>query len=144
MDLRGHDHVVECVAFAPVSAYPFIRELVGIEIAKKTKEEQPGQYVISGSRDKVIKLWDTQSGQCLHTFIGHDNWVRGVVFHPSGKYLLSASDDKTLKVWDLKTGRAQKTIEAHQHFATCVAFNTNSPTVATGSVDQSVKIWECR
>jgi WD40 repeat protein len=36
--------------------------------------------------------------------VGHDNWIRALVFHPSGKYLLSASDDKTIKVWELNTG----------------------------------------
>ena len=73
--------------------------------------------------------------------MGHDNWVRGLVFHPTGKYLISASDDKTIKVWDMKTGRCSKTLEAHAHFVTCIAFNSGSPVVATGSVDQTVKIW---
>src|SRR5262249_61915270 len=92
---------------------------------KSSKErESAGTYVISGSRDKVLKLWDSSSGQCLHTFVGHDNWVRGAVLHPSGKYMLSASDDKSMKIWDLRTGRCQKTIEVHQHFCTCLAFNT--------------------
>ena len=50
--------------------------------------------------------------------IGHDNWVRGIVFHPSGKYAVSASDDKTLRVWDLKNKRNCKTVDAHQHFIT--------------------------
>lgn len=81
----------------------------------------------------------------VHVFVyvkvSHDNWVRGLVFHPSGKYLFSASDDKTLKIWDMKTGRCSKTLEAHTHFVTCIAFNQSSPVVATGSVDQSVKIW---
>jgi platelet-activating factor acetylhydrolase IB subunit alpha len=34
-------------------------------------------------------------GVCVKTFKGHDNWVRGLVFHPSGKYLISCSDDKS-------------------------------------------------
>jgi platelet-activating factor acetylhydrolase IB subunit alpha len=143
MELRGHEHVVECIAFAPTTAYPFIYEMLGIEV-KKTGQEVPGQYVVTGCRDKLIKLWDTQSGQCVHTFVGHDNWVRDLVFHPSGKYLLSASDDKTMKVWELRSGRCCKTIEAHQHFTTCIAFNRTSPVVATGSVDQVVKVWDCR
>ena len=49
---------------------------------------------------------------------GHDNWVRGLLFHPGGKYLLSCSDDKTLRVWDIKNKRNTKTIEAHSHFCT--------------------------
>jgi platelet-activating factor acetylhydrolase IB subunit alpha len=54
--------------------------------------------------------------------VGHDNWIRALVFHPSGKYLLSASDDKTIKVWELNTGRCVKTIDAHGHFVTCMAW----------------------
>jgi len=50
--------------------------------------------------------------------IGHDNWVRGLLFHPSGKYIISVADDKTLRVWDVKNKRNSKTLEAHQHFVT--------------------------
>ncbi|CAO3694905.1 unnamed protein product [Umbelopsis ramanniana] len=143
MEFRGHDHVVECAIFVPVNAYPYVRELIN-DTSKAGKEQPtPGQYVVTGSRDKTIKLWDA-SGQLLHTMIGHDNWVRGLVVHPSGKFLLSASDDKTIKIWDLKTGRCMKTIEAHSHFVTCISYCHASPVVATGSVDQTVKIWQCR
>ncbi|ORZ11811.1 putative platelet-activating factor acetylhydrolase ib alpha subunit [Absidia repens] len=142
MDFRGHDHVVEWAIFAPVNAYPYIEQLMGIE--NKTKDQPiAGQYIITGSRDKTIKLWDI-NGQLLHTFVGHDNWVRGLVIHPSGKYLLSASDDKSIKIWDLKTGRCMKTLEAHDHFVTCISYCHTSPVVATGSVDQTVKVWQCR
>ncbi|SAL99106.1 hypothetical protein [Absidia glauca] len=142
MDFRGHEHVVEWAIFVPVNAYPYIEELIDIE--NKTKDQpMPGQYIITGSRDKTIKLWDI-NGQLLHTFVGHDNWVRGLVVHPSGKYLLSASDDKSIKIWDLKTGRCMKTLEAHAHFVTCISYCHTSPVVATGSVDQTVKVWQCR
>lgn len=51
---------------------------------------------------------------------GHDNWVRGVKFHPGGKYLVSASDDKTVRVWNIANKRYQKTIDAHSHFVTSI------------------------
>jgi hypothetical protein len=54
--------------------------------------------------------------------MGHDNWVRALVFHPNGKFLLSASDDKTVRIWELATGRCSKTIEAHAHFVTCMSW----------------------
>ncbi|OWZ67725.1 nuclear distribution protein PAC1 [Cryptococcus neoformans] len=124
MELRGHEHVVECAVFAPLNAYPAIRELAGLKppAPGDTRAKSPGVYVATGSRDKTVKLWDALSGQCLRTFIGHDNWIRALVFHPTGKYLLSASDDKTIKVWDLANGRCTKTIEAHSHFVTCMAW----------------------
>ncbi|KAF9897747.1 protein with putative role during mitosis [Lobosporangium transversale] len=143
-EFRGHDNVVECAIFAPVESYPFIKELIGIDPKVSAREQPlPGQFIATASRDKTIKLWDS-TGNCIANFVGHDNWVRGLVFHPSGKYLLSAADDKTIKIWDLKAGRCMKTLEAHQHFVTCIAFNTIHPVVATGSVDQTVKLWHCR
>ncbi|KAK8772541.1 hypothetical protein V5799_024218 [Amblyomma americanum] len=80
----------------------------------------------------------------LHVQVGHDNWVRGVKFHPGGKYLLSCSDDKTLRVWELAHQRCCKTLEAHSHFCTSLDFHRTAPYVVTGSVDQAVKVWECR
>lgn len=76
--------------------------------------------------------------------IGHDNWIRGVIFHPGGKYLLSVGDDKTMRVWDVRNKRNAKTLEAHQHFVTAIDFHPTLPFVVTGSVDQSVRVWECR
>lgn len=77
----------------------------------------------TGSRDKTIRLWDATSGVCLKTLVGHDNWVRALVFHPNGKFLLSASDDKSIRIWDLSTGRCTKTInDAHSHFVTCMSW----------------------
>jgi len=73
----------------------------------------------SGSRDKTIKVWDVSVGVCLFTLIGHDNWLRGVTWHPGGKYIVSASDDKTIRVWDIVNKRLNKTLEnAHSHFCT--------------------------
>ncbi|KAK6191422.1 hypothetical protein SNE40_003116 [Patella caerulea] len=138
-ELREHEHTVECIAWAPESAYPSIGEAGGAD-AKKSS----GPFLISGSRDKTMKMWDISSGLCLFSLVGHDNWVRGIVFHPGGLFILSASDDKTLRVWDIKNKRNHKTLEAHSHFATSVDMHKNSPYVVTGSVDQSVKIWECR
>jgi platelet-activating factor acetylhydrolase IB subunit alpha len=75
------------------------------------------EFVATGSRDKTIKLWDAR-GTLLKTLVGHDNWVRGLLFHPGGKYLLSCGDDKTIRCWDLmQEGKCVKTVEdAHGHF----------------------------
>ncbi|KAH8594789.1 WD40-repeat-containing domain protein [Bisporella sp. PMI_857] len=51
--------------------------------------------------DKSIKVWDAR-GTLIKTLVGHNNWVRGLVFHPGGRYLLSVSHGKVLKCWDLE------------------------------------------
>ncbi|KIY50774.1 dynein regulator [Fistulina hepatica ATCC 64428] len=161
MELRDHEHVVEAVVFAPTIAYAAIRTLCKIPNTDRSKRH--GAYVVTGGRDRMIKLWDTQSGQMLRNFAGHDNWVRALVFHPSGKYLLSASDDKTIRVWELENGRCMRTIDAHLQFVTTMAWGrqrvaggggthqtngVNGATeekfanvLATGCTDHSIKIW---
>jgi len=80
-------------------------------------------FLLTAGRDKLIKLFLTQTGEHLHTFYGHDNWVRSLSLHSSGKYLYSASDDKTIRVWDMNSGKEKKKIDAHEHFIACVKFN---------------------
>lgn len=33
MEFRGHDHIIEIAVFAPVVAYPAIRELAGLPVS---------------------------------------------------------------------------------------------------------------
>ena len=79
-------------------------------------------YAATASRDKTIKLWDALRGQCLHTLVGHDDWVRALVFHPNGKYLLSAADDHTIRIWELRTGRCIRRIEGHERFVSSLVW----------------------
>lgn len=140
-ELREHDHVVECIAWCEGNACAAVNDAVATD---NRKPNYQGPFLISGSRDKTIKVWDVGIGLCLFTLVGHDNWVRGLLVHPGGKYILSASDDKTVRVWDIKNKRCQKTLDAHSHFCTSLDMHRSAPYVITGSVDQTIKVWECR
>ena len=143
-ELREHDHVVECIAFAPESALAAINEATKSGTDKDNRSKHEGPFIASGSRDKTIKIWDVSTGQCLFTLTGHDNWIRGLSWHPGGKFLLSASDDKSIRIWDVAHKRCQKRLDAHTHFCTSIDFHRGAPYVISGSVDQTVKVWECR
>ena len=151
-ELREHDHVVECIAWAPETALAAVREAAAAHAGEvgggsnnhSGESGVVGPFLASGSRDKSIKVWDVSTGVCLFTLLGHDNWVRGLAWHPGGKFLLSASDDKTLRVWDVAHRRSTKRLDAHTHFCTSVDFHRSLPFVVSGSVDQTVKVWECR
>jgi len=52
----------------------------------------------SGSEYKIIRLWDTNTGNLLRTLEGHGHWVYEVAFDSS--YLLaSGSAETTIKLW---------------------------------------------
>ena len=51
-----------------------------------------GQTLVSGSKDKSIKLWDVENGKEIRTFNGHSDWVWSVRISPKGKILASGGD----------------------------------------------------
>jgi platelet-activating factor acetylhydrolase IB subunit alpha len=101
-------------------------------------------FILSGGRDKLIKLFLSQTGELLHTFYGHDNWVRSLSLHSNGKYMYSSSDDKTIRIWDLNFGKEKKKIDAHEHFISVVKFNAKYGVVGSGGNDLIVKIWHLK
>lgn len=69
-----------------------------------------GQYVVTGSADKTVKLWHTKTGYLIRSFIGHEHAVQGVGMSPDGKYIYSVSSRShgpkaKLIVWDAVTGK---------------------------------------
>lgn len=141
-ELKGHENVIECITWAPDAANMIINEAASSFDNKKTASMGP--FLVSGARDKTIRFWDINRAMSVFVLIGHDNWVRNLVFHPSCKLLLSVSDDKTLRVWDIRQKRCSKTMDAHKHFITSVDFHKTHPFVITSCVDSSIKVWECR
>jgi len=60
-----------------------------------------GNYIVSGSVDKKIKVWELGTGRLVRTLRGHKRHVFSVAVSPDGNYIVSGSLDKMVKVWEL-------------------------------------------
>jgi WD40 repeat protein len=63
-----------------------------------------GTKVVSGSRDKRVRIWDTTTGAVLSHFQGHSGDVNAVSYSPDGTKVVSGSDDKTVRIWATTAG----------------------------------------
>jgi platelet-activating factor acetylhydrolase IB subunit alpha len=103
------------------------------------------QFLVLGTRDKEIRVYDILSTSLLFTLRGHDDWVRSVSFHKSGKYIMSCGDDRSIQIWDIATQRCKKKLQnAHEHFVTCFVMHGKKPIAASASVDKTIKVWQCK
>ena len=88
----------------------------------------PNGNIVSGSRDRSLKVWDVSSEQCLHTLSGHAGWARRrrqveqsvdrsstqrvaqvwCVTALSNGHVVSGSG--RLRVWDMSTGQCLRTL----------------------------------
>jgi len=58
-----------------------------------------GTRIITGHWDKIIKIWDSHTGQEIVTLYGHNESVLSVAFNHNGTRIVSGSSDTTVKIW---------------------------------------------
>jgi WD40 repeat protein len=59
------------------------------------------RLLVRGGFDRLVRVYDIQSGTELAAFKGHDGAVTALAFAPNGKRLASASLDSTALIWDV-------------------------------------------
>ena len=70
-----------------------------------------GKRIVSGSGDKLVRVWDASTGDELKVLKGHTNFVRSVAFSPDDKQIVSGSNDKSVRVWNASTGDELKMLK---------------------------------
>jgi len=74
-----------------------------------------GAHIVSGSLDTSIRVWNAETGSCLHTLIGHQSLTSGMELRDN--ILVSGNADSTVKVWNITNGQCLQTLQGtiYQH-----------------------------
>jgi guanine nucleotide-binding protein subunit beta-2-like 1 protein len=103
-----------------------------------------GQFALSGSWDKTLRLWDLNTGLTTRKFHGHTGDVLSVAFSSDNRQIVSGSRDKTIRLWNtLGVCKYIITEENHTEWVSCVRFspNTANPIIVSAGWDKIVKVW---
>jgi WD40 repeat protein len=100
----------------------------------------PGtNQVLSGGSDRILRLWDVESGHCLREMAGHEDAVTGVAASRSA--LVSASRDGTVRLWSPEDGRSLAVLRAHAGRALAVALCEPDSRLVSAGDDGVVRDW---
>ncbi|KIM73866.1 hypothetical protein PILCRDRAFT_801778 [Piloderma croceum F 1598] len=98
-----------------------------------------GKRIVSGSRDKSIRVWDAETGEMVSgPFEGHTDQVWSVAFSPDGKRIVSGSKDKSIRTGEMVSGP----FEGHTDQVWSIAFSPNGKQIVSGSDDKSICVWD--
>ena len=73
-----------------------------------------GSVIVSGSTEKVLRVWDPRTGNKLMKLKGHTDNVKALLVNKDGSQVLSGSSDGSIKLWSLGQQRCILTFRIHE------------------------------
>ncbi|GLT70273.1 hypothetical protein SLA2020_423650 [Shorea laevis] len=122
--LRGHRNAVYCASF-----------------------DRSGRYVITGSDDRLVKIWSMETAYCLASCRGHEGDITDLAVSSNNALVASSSNDCTIRVWRLPDGFPISVLKGHTGAVTAIAFSPKPSSVyhlLSSSDDGTCRIWDAR
>ena len=73
-----------------------------------------GEFLLSGSDDKTVKLWDVGTLKFRASYLGHNNWVRTARLSPDTSLIASGGEDAKVILWETEKKKALKEFNDHE------------------------------
>ncbi|KAJ2908588.1 beta transducin, partial [Coemansia aciculifera] len=97
--LRGHKDEITGIAFVASGT-----TTAGAEAPSALHASSAG-YVVSSSKDTLVKLWDLRGRHCVQTLATHRSEVWGLAVSPDGRLLVTGTSESSLRVWTLDVAK---------------------------------------
>ncbi|KDQ26392.1 hypothetical protein PLEOSDRAFT_1113054 [Pleurotus ostreatus PC15] len=101
---------------------------------------QPNAIVVSAGCDQVIKVWEVEHGNCIHTLTGHTATIRSLKLLHRSPTAVTGARDRTVRVWDIQKGRMLRVLEGHEDRVRCV--EVCGRRAVSGSYDGTCRMWD--
>lgn len=99
-----------------------------------------GKYIISGSDDLTVRVWDVDAGTTQHGLKIQEGWIRCVAISSRG-IIAAGSDDSSITMWDLATGREVKRFTDLPGRVYALCFSEDGSKLATAT-RTTLRIWD--
>lgn len=103
-----------------------------------------GSQFLSTSYDRFIKLWDTETGECVNRF-SNRKIAYCVKFNPDENkqhLFVAGTADKKIVCWDARSGHIVQEYDRHLGAVNTVTFIDNNRRMVSTSDDKSLRVWE--
>lgn len=92
-----------------------------------------GKQLASASNDRMLKLWDVNSGKETKLFSGHTGPITAMAFSPDGIHLVAASADSTIRLWRTNSGEQVTKLSQYYRLINSVALSPDGTRLSWAS-----------
>ncbi|CAH0605696.1 unnamed protein product [Chrysodeixis includens] len=103
-----------------------------------------GKQFLSAAYDRYIKLWDTETGECISRFTSR-KVPYCAKFNPDEdkqNLFVAGTSDKKIICWDTRTGEVVQEYDRHLGAVNSITFVDDNRRFVTTSDDKSLRVWE--
>lgn len=100
-----------------------------------------GKFLATAGYDRIIRLWEVETGKYLRNFPSHNGAVYDLAFSPDGKVLASVSGDFTGKIWKVETGERLDTLNQPQAEQFRIDFTPDGKFIVAVGADNRIRLW---
>ncbi|KAG2458127.1 WDR48 protein, partial [Polypterus senegalus] len=105
---------------------------------------QMGTVIVSGSTEKVLRVWDPRTCAKLMKLKGHTDNVKSLLLNRDGTQCLSGSSDGTIRLWSLGQQRCIATYRVHDEGVWALQVNEAFTHVYSGGRDRKIYCTDLR
>ncbi|MBN3274254.1 PRP17 factor, partial [Polyodon spathula] len=103
-----------------------------------------GTQFLSAAYDRYLKLWDTETGQCISRFTNR-KVPYCVKFNPDEdkqSLFVAGMSDKKIVQWDVRSGEVVQEYDRHLGAVNTITFVDENRRFVSTSDDKSLRVWE--
>lgn len=149
----SYEHNLLCLSLLMTGGQPIFQPIFhfqahslsikSIDLAKR--------YLVTGSNDEHIRIYDLQKRKELGTLLSHQGTVTTLKFssedsnkettEKSGRWLLSGSEDGKIIIWRTKDWEVFGTLKGHEQRINDLAIHPSGRVAISVSNDKTVRLW---
>jgi WD40 repeat protein len=107
----------------------------------RTLAFSPDGKVLAAGAERVIRLWEIESGNAIGLYPVHSLRIDDLAVHPHVNAIATASVDKTIRLWQADTGRPLRTVPVPQDEFFAIALGRTKNVAVTGDRRGVVRFW---
>ena len=103
-----------------------------------------GKTFMTGSRDSLLRIWNTETGEAVKDLTGRKTIVTAAVFSNDGKTLYTSGFRGDLIRWNIESGEAIDSVTAHDERFYGLSLSGDGKRIMTAGWDHQLKIWDAQ